>query len=140
MEEITMNTTDNITTRGLRLANILENPNGNLKLILNYIDLENEVEELRKKQVANEDLWPIIEFDNVCQIEVDSHDEGFLCKQFDEKTFIESLSAVTGFDIRIICSPIPKELGLYMVKIVYKQGDNALQGTVRIWIVPICKN
>jgi len=140
MEEITMNTTDNITTRGLRLANILEKPNGNLKLILNYIDLENEVEELRKKQVANEDLWPIIEFNNVCQIEVDSEDEGFLCKQFDEKTFIESLSAVTGFDVRIICSPIPKELGLYMVKIVYKQGDNALQGTVRLWIVPTIKN
>jgi len=135
-----MNTTDNITTRGLRLANILEKPNGNLKLILNYIDLENEVEELRKKQVANEDLWPIIEFNNVCQIEVDSEDEGFLCKQFDEKTFIESLSAVTGFDVRIICSPIPKELGLYMVKIVYKQGDNALQGTVRLWIVPTIKN
>jgi hypothetical protein len=139
MEEITMNTTDNISTRGLKLASVLEKPHGHLKLILGYIDLENEVEELRKKQVANEDLWPTIEFNNICQIELDSDDEGFLRKQFDEKTFIESLSALTGFDIRIICSPIPKELGLYMVKIVYKQGDNALQGTIRLWVLPIIK-
>jgi hypothetical protein len=134
-----MNTTDNISTRGLKLASVLEKPHGHLKLILGYIDLENEVKELRKKQVANEDFWPIIEFGNVTQIEVDSNDEGFLYKEFNEKTFIESLSAVTALDVRIVCSPIPNELGLYMVKIIYKEQDKVLQGTVKLWVVPIIK-
>ena len=134
-----MNTTDNISTRGLKLASVLEKPHGHLKLILGYIDLENEVKELRKKQVANEDFWPIIEFGNVTQIEVDSNDEGFLYKEFNEKTFIESLSAVTALDVRIVGSPIPNELGLYMVKILYKEQDKVLQGTVKLWVVPIIK-
>jgi hypothetical protein len=51
-----MKTTDNISTRGLKLARILDNDHGKLELILGYIDLENEVEELRKKQAANEDF------------------------------------------------------------------------------------
>jgi hypothetical protein len=134
-----MNTTDNISTRGLKLARILDSDHGELELILGYIDLENEVEELRKKHVANEDFWPIIEFGNVIQIEVDTNDEGFLYKEFNEKTFIESLSAATALDVRIVCSPIPNELGLYIVKTIYKEQDKVLQGTVKLWVVPTIK-
>lgn len=123
-----------LSVRGFQLATILEKPHGHLELILKILDLENELAAMKNKQ-GQVEAWPAIN-DNAIYIAEFCDDQGQLeCNPMSESVLIESLRNKIGLDIRAILDPLPEELGLYLLRVIYIHKREAIQGTVKVWLV-----
>ena len=111
--------------------------------IFEILDLEDRVKSLEDRP-ESEPSYPVNrDFGNIT-IEEWSDDEGRLRSIPPEADWIESISRHTNLDIRAIISPLPQELGLFELKIVYvkqppdcKANNSTVHfATLKVWVVP----
>ncbi len=132
--------------RGITLAKMQQRELGSVAMILQFLDLENELQETRKR-LENELDYPELRkeaFEIMLSTSHDDTDGTSLDMVPTEQNWIEELvtaisKAGTGcdiLDIRAIMSDLPTELGLYSLRIVHKVGDTMKKNTIRVWIVP----
>jgi len=135
-----------IKVRGFELSQILSKPNGALELILTLIDTEQRLEtaqetllgkvrdSLAKKNPWNEfpDMNVVVEIE-----EFADNEDRLINNAITEDVWIDTLCLKTGLDVRAILGDLPKELGLYAMKIAYKQGDCLKAGCIKVWVMPV---
>jgi hypothetical protein len=133
--------------KGMALAKMLEREkNGTVAMVLQYLDLENELQETRER-LEKELEYPELRKESF-QIKLStSHDDTdgtALDMVPTEQNWIEELVTATSkagiecdiLDIRAVMSDLPIELGLYSLRIVHRVGDTMKKNTIRVWIVP----
>jgi hypothetical protein len=123
-----------LSVRGFELASILDKPHGDMQLILKIMDLENKLEAI-SQGVRPVDAWPAISFSKIIEIAEWVLKDGKIRHPPDEETWILSLTSQTGLDVRAIDGPLPTEVGLFCMRIVYKKDGEIRQGTLRVWVV-----
>ena len=124
-----------IKVRGFELTRILEKPHGVTELILGYIELERELETAKE---ACSRLKQDRDLETTIEIEEFANDDGFLADpKIPESVWIDSIKSKTQLlDVRAILSELPQELGLYNLKIAYKERNQILTGFLKVWVVP----
>lgn len=144
---------ESLVQRGNQILKLLDTPNGGIQIILQCLDLQNEVERLKatvaeKARQCEEPQYssqiPIKEFAaGSITIEEFADKDGFICdKDLTEQEWMYTIGHKTGLDVRAILTPLPKEVGLYSMQIVYKQHnvslpyDQVKQGTLKVWVIP----
>lgn len=136
LEVIRMSTAPiSLSVRGLQLAKILDKPHGHLELILKILDLENELSLRKIKQVEADEACLVL---NTIPIEIAEFcdDQGQLeCNPMSESVLIESLRNKIGLDIRAILDPLPEELGLYSLRVIYMVKREAIHGMIKVSVV-----
>ena len=126
------NASTSLSVRGFQLAKILEKPHGHLALILKILDLENELATAKSQQSEAIEAWPIL-YDKAIEIEEFCDDQGLLeCNPLSESVLIESLRDKIGLDVRAILDPLPKELGLYLLRVIFVHKLEVIQGTIKV--------
>jgi len=132
--------------KGMRLAKMLDGRDGTVAMILQFLDLENELQETRDR-LEKELEYPELRKESFEIMLSTAHDEtdGTALDMIPtEQNWIEELVTATSkagigcdiLDIRAIMSELPTELGLYSLRIVHKVGDTMKKNTIRVWIVP----
>jgi hypothetical protein len=132
--------------RGMTLAKMLDRPDGTVAMILQFLDLENELQETRKKLESELDYPELRKeaFEIKLSTANDETDGTALDMVPTEQNWIDELITATSkigpgcniLDIRAILSDLPTELGLYSMRIVHKVGDTMKKNTMKVWIVP----
>lgn len=128
-----------LSVRGFKLASILDKKHGELELVLKVMDLENSIAEARNEVASlREELHRFSgeELPNSVEIEEFADENGHLASPPDEHIWVDSLCDKTGLDVRAILSPLPEELGLYSLRIAYKQNGEIAYASQRVWVVP----
>ena len=125
-----------LSVRGFELASVLDKQHGDMQLILRIMDLENELEAMSQGVQQASDAWPEIYFPKSIDIAEWVLNNGKIRNPPDEETWMLSLTSQTGLDIRAIDGPLPTEVGLYRMRIVYKKDGEIRQGTVSVWVIP----
>lgn len=132
---------ESLVQRGNQILRLLDGPNGGITIVLQCLDLQNEVERLKaiiaeKAQQCEEPPIKELTIGGIT-IEEFADKDGFICdKDLTEQEWMITIGCKTGLDIRAILTPLPKEVGLYSMLIVYKQHDQLRQGTLKVWVVP----
>jgi hypothetical protein len=143
-----------LVQRGNQILSLLDTPNGGIQIILECLDLQNEIERLKAtiaeksrqcEEPQHSTQIPIKEFAaGSITIEEFADKDGIICdKDLAELDWMCTIGHKTGLDVRAILTPLPKEVGLYNMQIVYKQHNVSLpyydqikQGTLKVWVVP----
>lgn len=140
-----MEAVSSLSSRGFKLASILDKPHGSLELILKVMDLENRLEatekqlsdSIRKLEAASceEEISDIIEVEEFAE----GPNSDRLSNPPDEKTWIEALSNKTGLDVRaILHSDLPAFFGRYAFRVVHKKGEKIQTALLSaVWVVPV---
>lgn len=129
-----------IKQRTCDLFSVLDSANGGAILIATILDLENEVNDL-KKQVTPERIilkrpGQRIEIKRLCDNDGNLDIDQTTRPAFIEQGWIQSLAEQTDLDIRAILSPLPTELGMYEVTVAYKPASDKMSlGILRFWVV-----
>jgi hypothetical protein len=135
-----------LSSRGFVLASILNQPHGSLEMVLKVMDLENKIEALEAEILSLRtarsaegpaDLWPEIKTPEPIQIAEFVGEDGYLSGSPYEQTWIDSLVAATGLDIRLIANGVPHCIGLHRMQVVYRDSQSSyLIGTLSVWVIP----
>ena len=129
------NASTSLSFRGFQLVTILEKPHGHLELILKILDLENEIAAMRGQQSEAIEAWPIL-YDKAIEIEEFCDDQGRLeCNPLSESVWLESLREKIGLDVRAILDPLPEELGLHLLRVIFIHKLEVIQGTIKVCII-----
>lgn len=140
-----MEAVSSLSSRGFKLASILDKPHGSLELILKVMDLENalgaaneELSAVRRKleaTVGEEEISDIIEVEEFAE----GPNNDRLSSPPDEKVWIETLSNRTGLDIRaILHSDLPAFVGRFAFRVAYKKGGKMQTALLSaVWVVPV---
>jgi hypothetical protein len=128
-----------IKVRGFELSQILSKTHGALELILSFIELEQQLEEAQETLRRRRDEKDFPDLNVTVEIEEFLLDnEGRLINNaITEDTWIDSICTKTGLDVRAIMDDLPKEVGLYAMKIAYKAFNELKTGTIRVWVMPV---
>ena len=128
------NASTSLSVRGFQLAKILEKPHGHLELILKILDLENELAAMKGQQSEAIEAWPIL-YDKAIEIKEFCDDQGRLeCNPLSESVWLESLREKIGLDVRGILDPLPEELGLYLLRVIFVHKLEVIQGTIKVLV------
>lgn len=140
-----MEAVSSLSSRGFKLASILDKPHGSLELILKVMDLENVLEVTNRQlsdaltkleaSFSEEEISTIIEVEEFAE----GPNNDRLPNPPDEKAWIETLSRKTGLDIRaILHSDLPAFFGRFAFRVAYKKGEKMQTALLSaVWVVPV---
>jgi len=86
-------------------------------------------------KVSTWEQMPINEHPSSIEIEEDANEQHRI-KVIPERTWVESVSRLTGLDVRAIVSDLPVELGLYHFDCVAMGKKTIGRVVVKVWVVP----